>query len=415
MRPETNFDVVSVPIGLLYLSSYIKNVANVKIMDGYIEEISYKEINSFNPDYIGITAYSSEFDKVKELIKKLRICTDAIIILGGSIAYNSNKLDADIAIKGEGEIILKNILENNIKKGIFESVPLENLDSISLDLGKIDLNKYYEKTPFGNLKKKQRNISIVTSRGCPYSCIYCGGHLNNGKRWRAKSPVAVINEIKKLNSDYGIGDFQILDDVFNLDMNRAKNIFRLIIDSELKVGISFPNGIRVDRVDEEMIQLMKEAGVYKLSYGIESGSNRIQKLIKKNLDLDLALKNIELTTKEGLITQGFFMVGFPTETEEEFKETLAFALKSKLDYASFHRVLSFEGTELFEMTGVSSINADYNHSKYNFSKIENVDKTIKRAKIRFYLSKGRYKRILKEKLTQFKRNMKEEECIPIPK
>jgi radical SAM superfamily enzyme YgiQ (UPF0313 family) len=132
-------------------------------------------------------------------------------------------------------------------------------------------------------------------------------------------------------------------------MQRAKDICDLIIRSRLKLTFAFPNAIRADRVDKELVNKMAEAGTRFTSIAIETASPRIQKLIRKNLDLDKAFHAIELFAEAGIVTRGFFMMGFPTETEGEVLETIEYAKRSSLCGATFFTVVYYPGTDLYHL------------------------------------------------------------------
>jgi len=391
IRPYSDFDALTVPLGLLYLASYIKDVANVKIIDGVVEKIDIEEIKRFNPSYVGITATNSDYTKLFKLIKEIKSNLKTTLVVGGpyvTCSKNVDDKDMDIIIKGEGEIVFKKILMDNIKKGVFVGIPLleQDLNDCFPSWELINLEKYFADRPFGNMSKSKRYISISTSRGCPYGCIYCAADLMNGKKWRARTPEGILNEIKYLYKKYKINEFHIIDDAFNLDIKRAEKLFDLIIESGLKIHISFPNGIRADHITNNLLKKMKKAGVYKISYGIESASPKIQKLIKKNLSLDKVKEAIDLTVKNKIIPHGFFMIGFPTETEDDYRKTVDFAKNSNLCFASFHRVLSFEGTALYDMTQHSATDSDFKGSNVNYSEIKDLGKKISKAKKEFYFS-----------------------------
>jgi len=223
---------------------------------------------------------------------------------------------------------------------------IEDLDTISLpayDLLDMDLySKNITASPIG----RRRNMTIMTTRGCPYQCIYC--HNLFGKRFRAKSVDKVLEELVLLVDRYQIKHFEICDDIFNLDRDRMLEICSRIIKEKLDIRLSFPTGLRGDRMDKEMIVALRKAGTVMISYAVESASTRIQKLIKKNLDLEKVNETIKETTRQGIFTHAFFMMGFPTETEAEMNKTINFALRTKLHTASFFIVTPFKATELWE-------------------------------------------------------------------
>jgi radical SAM superfamily enzyme YgiQ (UPF0313 family) len=149
-----------------------------------------------------------------------------------------------------------------------------------------------------------------------------------------------------LYNDYGIREFHIMDDIFNIDRQRMYAILNLIIDSGMKIKLTFPNGLRADLLNEEDLKLLKRAGTYMMTVAIESASQRVQKMINKHLDIGKAMRNIEFASKIGIITRGTFILGFPGESVQEIKQTLAAAMKSKLDMAAFFSAVPFPNTEL---------------------------------------------------------------------
>jgi radical SAM superfamily enzyme YgiQ (UPF0313 family) len=206
-----------------------------------------------------------------------------------------------------------------------------------------------------------------------------------------------------LKKDYGVEEIEIVDDAFNLDLKRAKQIAELIVRKNLKIHISFSNGLRADRMDEELIELLKRAGTYRINYAVESASPRIQKLIKKNLDLDKTVKIIEWTAARKIFTFGYFMLGFPTETEAEVKETINYAMKSELHAASFFYLNPFPNTELVKTWPMpdnwerAHVDMDYTAFSLNLSEVpdEVLKKLYKQAYRKFHFQPRRMWRTFK--------------------
>jgi hypothetical protein len=223
-----------------------------------------------------------------------------------------------------------------------------DLDALPLpDYSVIDLDEFTNRYQTFTAKIYQRHGNILTTRGCPYRCMYCHNVL--GKRFRARSPESVVSEIRYLHDVFGLTDFQIVDDIFNLDLARAKEICDRIVASGMRLTLSFPNGVRGDRMDEELLDKMAAAGTKFMSYAIETGSPRLQRLIRKNLNLAKVDAAIRYTASLGIVTRGFFMLGFPTEREDEVLQTIEFAKQSSLCGATFFTVVYFPGTELYQL------------------------------------------------------------------
>ena len=380
LRVNSGIDVAPPPLGLMYVASYIRDRRrdiDIKILDGRCKGLSMEQINSiisdYRPDILGITSMHVEAENVHAQAKSAkRILPQIKIIIGGPYAcadYQKALEDSaiDFAVVGEGEEVMDELIgafdENQQISGIkglahkkdgkviFNGPRdfIKDLDSLPLpawDLINLDDYFYGKKRPLENpLQVHKKAVAVFSSRGCPYQCTYC--HNIFGKRFRARSAENVVAEIELLKNKYGIKEIEFLDDSFNIDKARAHRIFDLIIHKKLDIKICFSNGIRIDRIDEELLDKMRRSGVYRVNYGIESASKRIQAVMKKNLNIEIANNVINKTIKKGILSGGFFMMGFPTETEQEVMETIGFAARSKLHTAVFAIVTPFPSTEMY--------------------------------------------------------------------
>jgi radical SAM superfamily enzyme YgiQ (UPF0313 family) len=386
-------------------------------------EIS-RVIERSHPDAIGIGGLSTEYRGIHQVAAMAKTIFPWIQVVIGGPYVSSQPEDAvkdrniDIAVVGEGEKSGLKVF-NALEKGgdlaeiseivfrrnghIIHTPPgeyIQDLDEIPFpawDL--IDLESYFtlkgsKRTTANYHQLKKRVATIFTSRGCPYRCTYC--HNLFGKKVRYYSVENVIAQMRTLKEKYRIEEVEILDDIFNVDLERAKVIFRRVIEEKIDLKFSLPNGLRSDRMDEELLDIMKQAGVYRLVFAIESGSPRIQKLIMKNVKLDVAERNIESAVKRGFSVGGLFMVGFPTETEEELMSTIDFAVRSRMGTATFSIVTPFPGTELHKMARElgCELPQDYEHFQkvsINLSRIPSIRLVqLRRYAIRkFYLSPRR--------------------------
>ncbi|MBC8204626.1 B12-binding domain-containing radical SAM protein [bacterium] len=430
IRPNSEVPSSAPPMGLLYLGAYLREYGRheIEIYDARNLGSNLKQIGQAvkksNPDIIGITAFSMEQKEAHQLAKLSKeIYPDRPVVIGGPYA-TSQPEDAmrdnniDYAVIGEGErsgLRLFNMLENGGNPAEVNEIAFRNDDKVVrtnsvdyiIDLDEIpfpawdliDFESYFgseggKRKTFNQHQMKERVWQLITTRGCPYRCLYC--HNLFGKMIRKRSVENVIEELKILKNKYNVEEIEIIDDIFNLDLVRAKEILRSIIAEKLDLKFCFPNGLRSDRFDEELLDLMKEAGAYRLVFAIESGSPRIQKLIRKNVKLDIAQKNIELAARRGFSIGGFFMIGFPTETEEEVMNTIKFALASKMVTATFFMVTPFPGTELHKLAldlGFE-LPAEYEHYQkvsLNVSKVPTVklERLRQLALRKFYLDPRR--------------------------
>ncbi len=366
---------ITPPMGLMYLASVLrKHGHHVKILDTRLNnnEINLKQIiYDFDPEVVGLSALTIESEKMHFIASEVKkINKDIKVIAGGPhpTSYPEdtlNNLAIDFVVRGEGEVTIVELLAslNNGYKNIpgicyrdngkifhtSEREPISDLDSLpfpSWDL--IDIDGYSKRLSM-SMVGFRRYMGLFTSRACPYRCIYC--HNMFGKKFRARSPENVVSEIETLVKYYNIYDFEIYDDIFNFDRARTERIMDLIIEKELRILLSFPNGLRTDRLDFGLLEKMKRAGVYYISIAVETASERLQKYIKKNLNLKKVNEIINSCAELGIFTRGFFMLGFPTETEDEIKKTIRFAVKSKLHTAYFFIVTPFKGTEMGDLAG----------------------------------------------------------------
>lgn len=365
------------PIGMMYIASYLrrKGDLDIRIIDMTPAGISYedlgREIRDYRPDWLGISALSFEsqgLHRVAALAKE--VLPELPVVTGGPhpSAYASKILEdtnIDYAVIGEGELTA-DALDEALRKGApVESIDglawrengsvrvnprqrhIEDLDSMPFpawDL--IDIPRYRK---FDRMSRSGMNDYMVlfTSRACPYHCLYC--HKIFGKRFRARSPENVLQEIRTLYDTYGVREFEIVDDIFNCDLPRAKRIFDLIIESGMKIRFALPNGIRGDHADAEFFAKARRAGAVYMAFAVETASPRLQKMIRKHIQLEKVQQNIDLARKEGIFCQGLFMLGFPSETKEELLMTVDFAVRSRVHAAHLFIVTPYEGTDLGAM------------------------------------------------------------------
>jgi anaerobic magnesium-protoporphyrin IX monomethyl ester cyclase len=219
---------------------------------------------------------------------------------------------------------------------------IEKLPPPAYDM--VDLKKYFRLDSPWHFPQSPRVIQFISSRGCPYQCSYC--HTIHGKRYRGLSPAKVLDQMEDLVKNHGVEEFMMVDDIFNFDLERAKEICRGIVQRGLKLHLQFPNGVRGDRFDEELVALMKQAGTHFMAIAIETTSKEYQRLIRKNLKVDKAEQTILWARKYNIEVSGFFMIGFPGETVDQIQQTIDFAVNAPLDAIFISVVSPFKGTVL---------------------------------------------------------------------
>ena len=364
------------PLGLLAIGSVLKRAGHeVKILDLRITKSPDEELSSvmksFDPEVVGIGIMTIEYKYGlvdAEKVKKLK--PEVTVIFGGPHCSHEprfilNSPHSDLMVSGEGDLTIVELIQALEEGGDITGIPgiaykkegtyirtvdrpvIRKLDSFNQEYDLIDLERYFNfqcSMDFFPVFRNKRFIPLMTSRGCPFKCTYCHDIFDKSIQYR--SPDVVVDEMEYLLNKYGIREFHIVDDVFNVNMKRAKIVLDAIIERNLDIHISFPNGLRADFFDDELIDKMQRAGVYRLALGIESGSQRIQDMIQKDLDINILQGVVDKLTRARISVHGFFMLGFPTETKKEMKETIDFACNLGLTTANFSLVIPNPGTDL---------------------------------------------------------------------
>ncbi|MBI4872292.1 MAG: cobalamin B12-binding domain-containing protein [Candidatus Riflebacteria bacterium] len=425
------------PLGLIYLAAAVRrqfpDEFELRVLDPGLDRLPLEEVVAVMrqeaPEIVGISAMATEVRDVNTLARAAREALPGVrVVVGGpctqtvaaSLAANP---DVDCCVIGEGEATFVELVPlllagsglQDVKGICFRTAagevvttqprpPIEFLDSLSppaWDL--IDLAAYSERAVSMNygLLAARPYAPIFTSRGCPYRCTYCHGVF--GKKARFRSPTSVLAEMALLVERHGVREFHIYDDIFNLDAARAAEILDGIAQAGWNVKLAFPNGVRGDLLTADLLARFRRAGTYLMCFAVETASDRLQRLVKKNLDLDKVRENISLARREGIIPLGFFMLGFPTETVEELQSTIDWACQSDLLRAFFFNVVPYRGTEIADLARDLHPRFDFDPTRHYhqdgayFREATGVDLASyqRRAYLRFYLDLGRIVAIMR--------------------
>ncbi|MCX6994050.1 MAG: radical SAM protein [Kiritimatiellaeota bacterium] len=323
-------------------------------------------LREFNPDYCGITSITPTWHTAMAIARKVKQTRPATkVICGGvhaSLFPEKTIVDgyADYVALGESDFTINELIATADAKSVRglaypgeggmvltpPRAPLASLDDLPMpDWTLFDKNRYR----MSQLTERRRPGGFIeTSRGCPFQCIYCNKHTF-GSKFRAKSPQRVIAELDLMIRKHGFREIHIVDDGFSTDLDRAKEICRLIINSKLAFPFNLFNGIRADRLDAELAQLLKKAGCYQVAFGVESGSDRILQSVSKGLTTDAVRRAVALCKQHGLETFGFFMIGMPADTRESVVETIRFAVELEMTISKFDIAVPLPGTKMFAM------------------------------------------------------------------
>lgn len=383
------------PLGLMYLAAFLRmhGYSDVRILDASaknsvsrwdvdfykigMSDAEFKaEVSSFAPDVVGISAmYTVNSKGVHDTAALIKLLYPGVpIIVGGAHAsafpeWILKDENIDYVAKGEGEATLLDFLQAyssgadlcNIKglvfrKGgkVFYSPPREfihNLDSVPFparDLVEMGgyLNEFYNKRH----SMSPPRATVVTSRGCPYNCIFCSIQSLWCHSYRVRTPKNVVDEIEFLVRQYGVREIAFFDDNLSFHRKRMAEICDELILRRLNVRWCTPNGIAIWTLDEPLLEKMKASGCYKLTFGIETGSLNTQKFIRKEqVDLLRSKEIIAACAKIGIWTHSPFIIGFPYETKADIEATIQYALSSGLDMATFFIATPYPGTDLYEI------------------------------------------------------------------
>jgi radical SAM superfamily enzyme YgiQ (UPF0313 family) len=365
------------PIGIGYLITALrKNSFSVSFVDAVKDKVlPVKLLNivgKIQPDIVGFTVFSCDIAIVKEYVNMIRIkFPNILIVLGGphvsgvkeEIFEDFPKID--YAMCGECEVsfpILLNELKKPNKSRNFEKIRgliykkkekiivnsilfEEDLDKLEFPAWDVMIPNTYPQAPQGAVFRNWPIAPILTTRGCPYNCTYCAGKITTGQRIRKRSLSHVLEETEMLYKKYGVREFHIIDDTFTSDKERAISFCKEVIKRNLKISLTFPNGVRLNTLDEELLYWLKKAGCYSITLGIESGNQKILNDMKKGLKLDMIETKVKLINKMKIDIMSFFIVGYPTENKKTILETIAFAKKLKIKRAHFSTFLPLPGTE----------------------------------------------------------------------
>jgi radical SAM superfamily enzyme YgiQ (UPF0313 family) len=357
------------PLGLLFVASYLKTKSNhiIKVIDTQVEELDYKKLSeklkNEKFDIVGITVTTFTLTDVIKTIEVVKNTNkNAKIVLGGPhiTIYPEESLklkNVDYCVIGEGEISFYNLVKKlesgekpfNVKGIVFKdeekiinngfSPPITNLDFIPFPDRTLTPYKKYSSL----LAKRTPITTMFTSRGCPFKCSFCNRPAV-GNKFRAMSAKRVIEEME-MCLELGIHEFLIYDDTFTINKKRVKDICNLIIEKKLDVG--FDIRARVDTLNEELLKLLKKAGCRSIHYGIESGTEKILKILRKDISIDNAKYIFELTRKEKIQTLAYFMIGNPTETKDDILQSFKVMKLLKPDFVHLTILSPFPATQVY--------------------------------------------------------------------
>ncbi|MGB8216480.1 MAG: radical SAM protein [Candidatus Methanoperedens sp.] len=384
VSPNFGIDTIRPPLGLSYIASIIERNHEVRILDlalypENLEKLSYV-LQEFNPDVVGITCYTASYSASMGIAKHVKGYNKTIITIVGG-AHPSIRPDdclnenMDFVMRGEGEETFPELLEHLEGNRELSSIKgmsykrdgknihnpprpyITNLDKYPFPARHLlEMDKYSEPI-----------ITILTSRGCPFNCVYCCRTVM-GKKYTAQPPERVLEEIKMVLGSSTYRHIHFTEELFTFDKERVKRICELLIENNF--GITWSCNSRVTSVDESLLTLMKKAGCIRITFGVESGDDNILKSLKRGISVDQIRRTFKDCKTVGIEAAGYFMIGVPEDTKETVKRTIDFAMELDPFNCLFSTATPLPGTDLWDIMGMDKRPTD--SYKWDDFKIQNT-------------------------------------------
>jgi len=380
-------------LGLAYLAAVSEQRGDdVLVYDADVEDEPITEvIKRFDPHIVGITANTPQVKSAWRTAQAVKSIKDVPVVLGGphvSVlpAESAAKPQVDVVVRGEGEAVwikLCEIIEQagqqtshftaqdllNSEAGLLDGLlgisyvttdgrerhnpdhpPIADLDTLPFPAYHFfKMDRYTNLQPATDAVDGAKSFSVMTSRGCPYRCTFCSQSIMPVK-WRARSPESVLAEWQHLVHNLGAQEIGVLDDSANIQVNRLEKIADLLIEHKINhVPWIFVNGIRANLATVPLLTRLKQAGLKRVAFGVESGDPDVLLSIDKKIDHNTIRQAFKNAKQAGLETIGFFIIGLPGENEESMERTIRFACEVDPLIANFSMMTPYPGTKVYEI------------------------------------------------------------------
>lgn len=358
---NSTFTMPVLPVGLGFLAEILKkNGVSCRVVDlmlGHRPHLLRKEISLFHPDLIGFSMMSFMYESVYKTIENLRNeFPDLKIVVGGphlsslreTVLKECAAIDFGIVQEGEEAIeeLCSQVPLSQIKGLIYRednTIKFTGVREQVCELDRLPFPKYED----FELDKYGFGISIVSSRGCPYKCIFCSAHAIR-KEYRSRSPKNVADEIEYWHRR-GYREFDLQEDNPTFNQERAFELCDEIESRRFKdIVIMCGNGVRADRVNRKLLTRMRKVGFKRLAFGVESGNNKVLASLKKGERIEQIKQAIQDACDLGFFVSIFFVVGSPSETVCDVQDSIDLALTYPISNVSFYNLIPLPGTELFD-------------------------------------------------------------------
>lgn len=359
------------PLSLSYLAAVLQREGiEVQILDLLISQHTSakirRKLEEYQPRVVGVPCSTMNYPAA---INILKVCKgfdpDVVTVIGGPhVSFTATEtLEqapwVDIVVRGEGEetlVEMVRVLETGASLQQVRGIafrqdgavvmteprpPIEDLDSLPLPARHL--------LPLSGYRALGAPCSVISSRGCPFGCIFCSAPRMFGRRVRFRDPRLVVDEMEMIHRQFGFDRINIVDDTFTVNHRHVREICNELMRRSL--NIRWTAYSRVDTLNQELVEMMKQAGCIWLCFGIESGSEKILKTIKKGITLDDARRGVKLATEAGIEVLASFILGLPGETLETVRQSVDFARELGNDYGAgygLHVLAPLPGTEVYE-------------------------------------------------------------------
>jgi anaerobic magnesium-protoporphyrin IX monomethyl ester cyclase len=381
VEPNSKFTIRKVlgvsgpPLGLALIASYIRRYGEgrheVRLVDALTLNYTHQDfrdlVRKFRPDVVGISAIStSAIHDVYEYAKLAKKVNPGIttVVGGHHVSFTARESmgecrHIDVIVYGEAEDTFLDLMNTLDGGRSLENVPgifyrnrgrvmgnpprplIENLDSIPVPA--------YDQLPMSLYRMgRYRYVAIITSRGCPFGCIFCSSSRLMGKRYRERSAGSIMKELRILKNVYGVSHVEIIDDMFVLNTERVRELHDMIKKDNLRIHWSCSSRVDIIARNPDVLKYLKESGCHTIYVGAESGSQKSLDTIKKGITLEQTRKAVGLIKRSGMGVFASFVIGIPGETREDIEKTIDFAIELDPEWVQFTICTPYPGTPLYD-------------------------------------------------------------------
>ncbi len=356
----------------------------VMIFDGVRDQLTPSKLTEtiklFQPDMVGLSIVSAASKTVLDDIRVVRrLLPDAVIVAGGPHPsllpheFNAAAEDSiDYILRGDAETAFRMLVArcwnqrsrdissrdiadipgiwSKTRDGMVSSdIPLNQAcDELGIPAWDLMPPAEYPRVPQGEFFKNFPVAPVITSRGCPFECGFCSVAALKGKTVRFRSPDLIADEIQLLKNKFGVKEIQFVDDNLTVSKEHVLSVCEAMLNRNLDIPWSCPNGVRVDTLDDDIVEAMKAAGCYSVSVGLETANPDVLERMNKHLDPDKAIEAVHRVARKKIEVNGFFILGYPGDNEANIKDTIRLAKRLPLTRAHFMLFTPFPGSREYE-------------------------------------------------------------------